>query len=179
MELSELTREEYVTLRDEIKATRFRAFCFEVVGLIGVPILVYLACQVNKELSQIVPFSALAIIVAYLAEMSNMMRAARYIRENIEKKSGGALGWEAWLESRGELRHMERHFASCFVVILFLYYFLTIAITMDRYIGEVRYDTSNLTRYWLVSLAFMYVVGAIWAFATLVRHWKTAVSTSA
>jgi len=178
METNELIRDEFNTLRDEIKATRARAFILLIIGLFGIPLLTYFAAGAEKPVMLLVPFSVLALIIAYLDELGNTMRAARYIREKIEPNADNALGWEAWLESRPGMRSLEKQFVACLIIILFVYYFLTVGVSMERLISEVRYDSSGLAIYWLGALALIYLVGVAWVVATLLRHWKFSLSTS-
>ncbi len=179
METKELVKEEFNTLRDEIKATRARLFWLVGMGLFGIPILTYFASDADKPVMLLVPFSALVLIVGYLTEQNNMMRAARYIRERIESDGKHSLGWEAWLESRPGQRVMERHFVACMIVILFVYYFLTVSIALRKFVADTTGDPSNVSWYWLVGMTVIYLIGAIWALSTLVHHWKASVSTSA
>jgi len=179
METKGLVRDEFNTLRNEIKATRARLFWIMGMGVFGIPILTYAASHVGDSVMLLVPFSVLVLIVGYLDEWSNMIRAARYIRESLESNPDLALGWETWLESRGELRSMEKHYTACFIVILFVYYFMIVGTTMNQLFGDARYDPSGTTTYWIFGVGLIYLIGAIWAVSTLLRHWKTALTTTA
>jgi len=177
METKGLVKEEFNTLREEIKMVRNRAFWILCMGLFGIPILTYLASDSERPVMLLVPFSALALLISYLTEQSNMMRAARYIRERIETDSENGLGWEDWLESSTRHRLLERHFVACMIVILFIYYCLTIGIAMRGFFNDITGDPSMVTWYWLIGMGTIYSVGALWALSILLHHWKTSVSS--
>jgi hypothetical protein len=178
METNGLVKQEFITLRDEIRATRYRLFWIVAMALFGVPILTYVASTAAAFVMLLVPFSVLALIIVFLSEQNVMMRAGRYIRERIEADPEQKLGWEAWLESRSELRLMEKHFVACLVIILFVYYALTIGMAVQRLSRDAADDPSGQYWYWLIGAAAIYGVGAIWAVSTLVHHWKSSVSTT-
>ena len=84
METRGLIRDEFVTLRDEIKATKARLFWIVLAGLFGVPLLTYLASKGDMFVWLLLPYSVLVLILMFLSEQGSMMRAGRYIRERIE-----------------------------------------------------------------------------------------------
>jgi uncharacterized membrane protein len=179
MEPTDLSKEQFVTLREEIKGIQSRLYWTVIFGLFGIPILTFWAAEAANLALLLVPFSVLVLIVLFLAQQSHMMRAGRFIREHIENGAGASLGWEAWLESRSEFRLMDRHFLACFVVIFFVYYVTTIGMAMQQIMEEAASDPSGQYRVWMYGSAVVYAVGAIWAFSTLVHHWKSSVSTAA
>jgi hypothetical protein len=179
MNTDSFIREQFVTLREEIKAINARLFWIVVMGLFGVPALTYLALGVREYVVLLVPYSTLVVIVLFLAEQNKMMRAGRFVREHIEPVVGDAPKWEAWLESRTELRLMERHFAACFIVIFFIYYAVTISIAVQRLLRDAAADPSGQNLYWLAGAGITYALGAAWAVSTLVHHWKASVGTTA
>lgn len=172
-------REEFVTLREEIKASRSRLFWIVTMGLFGVPALSYLAYDAEKLVWLLVPYSVLLLIVMFVLEQSNMMRAGRYIRERIEQGAFKVDGWEAWLESNLRTRLIEKQFVACLVVIFFVYYAMTIAMAVQRLVDHAQLDPSGQYWYWLAGAAVTYVLGAFWTLATLVQHWRETVSTRA
>jgi hypothetical protein len=123
------------------------------------------------------PYFVLLLILSFIAEQNAMMRAGRYIREQVESASGVPLGWEGWLESRPAYRHMESHFFAAFIIIFFLFYFLSVGMAMQLLWGQAGSDLSGQYWYWLYGAIGTYAVGAVWAVSTLVHHWKSSVST--
>jgi len=177
MNVVRFRRDEFLTLRDEIKATRSRLFWIVAMGLFGVPMLSYFAYDA-KLVWLLVPYSVLLLIVVFVLEQSNMMRAGRYIRERLEVGAFQVEGWEGWLEANLRTRLIEKHFVACFVVIFFIYYVMTIAMAVQRLLEDAHSDPSGQFWYWLWGAAATYAIGAIWALATLIHHWRATVSTT-
>ncbi len=180
MESNDFLRDQFVTLREEIKASKARLFWIVAIGLLGVPLLTYLAQQGEFFVWLLLPYSVLVLIVMFLAEQSSMMRAGRFIREQVEKGGALGVGWEAWIESRPQFRTVDKHFVACFVIVFFLYYFGTIGLAVDLILKKEAADMSGTGTYWywLGGAAVTYAIGAVWAFSTLVHHWRSSVSTS-
>ncbi len=78
--------QQFITLRDEIKAIKARSFWIVVMGLFGVPIIMYLAESLPSAefLTPMIPYVVLIVIVIFIAEQSALMRAGRYIRRRAE-----------------------------------------------------------------------------------------------
>jgi hypothetical protein len=171
--------DEFKSLRDEIRATRSRLFSILMVGLIGVPLLSFVALHAEFYVWLLLPYSVLLLIVVFLAEQSSMMRAGRYIREHIENGETGSPRWETWIESRPQFRLVDRHYVACFIIVFFLYYFLTVGLVINRILNLEAKDMSGSQTYWYWFYAALitYAVGAIWAIATLISHWRATIST--
>lgn len=181
MESMASVRDEFVSLREEIKATKARLFWIVALGLVGVPILTHLATRAEFYVWLLLPYSVLLLIVVFLAEQSSMMRAGRYIRERIEALGGeDAPHWEGWIESRPQFRLVDRHYVACFLVVFFLYYFMTVAVVGDLILDKDAKDMSGRQTYlyWFGAALVTYFVGACWALVTLVQHWRSTVSTA-
>ena len=176
MDQSEFLKQQFNTIRDEIKAIKSRCFWTVAMGLFGVPIITYLAQDTEKFVSLLVPYLVLVIIIMFLSEQSALMRAGRYIRQVIEPNVDTSLGWEAWLESRSDLRLMDRHFVACFIIVFFVYYFMTIGVAMQTLWAEMQDSAAG--RYWLIGATVTYAIGAIWALSTLLHHWRSATRTT-
>jgi hypothetical protein len=178
MESNEFPRDEFITLREEIKGIQVRLYWTVILGIFGIPILTFWASAATKFALLLVPFSVLVLIVMFLAQQNHMMRAGRYIRERLEGSHDSFQGWETWLESRPEFRLMDRHFTACFIVIFFVYYVTTIGLAMQQLMEDVASDPSGQYRAWMYGSVAIYAVGAIWAISTLVHHWRGSVSTA-
>jgi hypothetical protein len=176
MDRSEFLMQHFHTLRDEIKAIKSRSFWIVAMGLFGVPVLTYMATEASKFVALLVPYLVLVIIVMFLAEQNALMRAGRYIRQVIEPHVADTVGWEAWLESRGDLRLMDRHFFACFILVFFLYYFMAIGNAMQILLPAI--ERSEGEAVWLIGAAVTYGIGAVWALSTLIHHWRSCVGTS-
>lgn len=167
---------QFNTIRDEIHAVKARSFWIVALGLFGVPILTFFAEYTEKFVSLLIPYVVLVTIILFVAEQSALMRCGRYIREVIEPNVKPFVGWEAWLESRHDLRLMDRHFFACFIIVFFVYYFMTIGIAMQTLWGELAQSASS--QYWVFGAMVTYAIGAIWAIVTLLHHWRSATGTS-
>ncbi|HUU82185.1 MAG TPA: hypothetical protein VM243_01655 [Phycisphaerae bacterium] len=180
MDNEALARDEFLTLRDEIKATKARLFWIVVMGLFGVPMLTYLATKTELFVWLLLPFSILVLILLFLAEQSSMMRAGRYIRERIECAAGRSLGWEGWVESMPRFRYMDKQYVASFMIVFFAYYFMTIGVSIQIILAKEATDMtgSGLYWYWFFGAIAAYAVGAVWALFTLRHHWKATVSTA-
>ena len=178
MDAKHFAAEEFKSLREEIRSRQMRAFWTVVIGLLGVPALTYLAGDANMQLWLALPFFVLVIIVLFLSEQNAMMRAGRYIREVIETHTGFTPGWEAWLETGREHRVMEKHFVAGFISVFFLYYFVSIAMALNRLWVTAMAEETGHYWYWFYGAAGAYVIATLWGLATLVQHWKSSVSTT-
>ncbi|MFQ5501857.1 MAG: hypothetical protein ACE5EQ_06095 [Phycisphaerae bacterium] len=178
MDQNEFLREQFLSLRREIQSRQARIYWTAIIGLLGVPMLTYFAADKGSLVWLILPYFVLVVILLFMAEQNAMMRAGRYIREEIEPALGKSDGWEAWLESRGELRLMEKHFFACFIIIFFLYYFFSIGLALHQLWLMADSDPSGVYRYWLYGALVCYAIGALWGISTLVHHWKSSLGTS-
>lgn len=179
MEQSEFHTQQFLFLRREIEARQARLFWTIVMGLLGLPTLTYLAKDADTLAWLAIPFLMLVIIVLFIAEQHAMMRAGRFIREEIERQGNFAPGWESWLESQPEFRLMERNFLGCFICIFLLYYFLAVGMAIYRLWAEISADPSGQFLYWLYGAVVAYSIGLLWVLINLIHHWRFAVSTSA
>lgn len=176
MESEEFLKEQFQTLRDEIRSTKSRLFWIVTFGLFGVPMLAYFASKGQTYVAMLVPYFILVVIILFLAEQNALMRAGRYIREQIEPNATPVTGWEAWLESREDLRLMDRHFFACFIIVFFVYYFMTIGMVLQSL--RVEGDRGPIGQAWFYGASVTYAIGAVWMVSTLVHHWKSCVGTS-
>ena len=178
MDKKEFLAQQFATLRHEIEGQQVRAFWTVVIGLLGIPTLSYFLLRAETPIWMTLPFFLLVLIVLFLAQQNHMMRAGRYIREYIEPQVDFSPGWEEWIESRPELRLMDKHFSSCFVVMFFLYYFLLIAYALNQLATEAVRDSHGWES-WSVffGAVAVYGIATIWGIATLFQHWRSAWST--
>lgn len=177
MNQNEFVMQQYASLRREIEGQQSRLFWIVVIGLLGLPLLSYFLLSADNRSWVILPFFVLVLIILFLAQQSQMMRAGRYIREFLEERAGFSPCWETWLESRPELRLMDRHFSASFVVIFFAYFFLSIGVALHRLWIEAARDASGTHWYYFYGAAVAYGITTIWGLATLVQHWKSSMGT--
>lgn len=178
MESNDFVREQYLALRREILSRQSRLFWTGVIGLLGVPVLTYFSLGSSPMLALLIPFFVLVVMVMHLAEQNAMMRAGRYIREHLEDKIEFTPGWEKWLESKDEYRLVERHFFACFLVIFFLYYFLSLAVALNMMSESAAADASGIRTYVLYGASGAYAIATIWVAYVVAHFWKSSVSTN-
>lgn len=166
----------YPSRRNQRSASRL--FWVVTLGLIGVPLLTFFATATSQLIWLLMPYSILVLIIKFLAEQNGMMRAGRYIPEHIETQIDFRPGWEAWLESQPDYRLMEKHFLASFILVFFLYYFVSIGMAMRFLWGEAGQDPSGGLWYWAYGGVAAYAIGTIWGISTLVHHWKSSTTTS-
>ena len=177
-----MTREDFlthqfVTLRREIEGQQVRLFWIIMIGLLGMPALGYFLLSATTPIWLGLPFFLLVLIILYLAEQNHMVRAGRYIRDYIEPEVEFSPGWETWLAKHAELRLVDKHFSSCFIVLFFLYYFLSIVFAMDRLVRAAFVgDPSGPGWWWVCGAAGTYAITTIWGMATLIQHWRSLLS---
>jgi hypothetical protein len=167
---------QFVTLRREIEGQQVRVFWIIMIGLLGMPALGYFLLSATTPIWLALPFFLLVLIILYLAEQNHMIRAGRYIREYIETEVDFSPGWEAWLAQHAELRLVDKHFSSCFIVLFFLYYFMSIVFAMDRLVMTALGDPSGPGWWWVWGAGGAYAIATIWGLATLIHHWRSLIS---
>ena len=178
MQADQFLQQQFTVLRQEILARQTRMFWIATIGLLGFPMLTYFAAIGTWIVLCLVPYFVLVLIIMFVAEQSEMMRAGRYIREHIEPSVEYSPGWESWLESKPQFRQLERQFFACFVIVFFVYYFIATGLAINHLWGEASGDPSGLYRSWAYGAVATYAIGAVWAASTLIQHWRCSVSTT-
>ncbi len=179
MERLEFLQQQFTTLREEIKATKQRVFLVVFFGLISVPLMSYLVATNRESLNYagpLLPFLVLVITVLFFAEQNALMRCGHFIRSVIEPAVKDSPGWEAWLESRPDLRRMDKYFAGCFMIVFFVFYFLSVAIALNSSLWS-SLSIAGKQDYGLYAGGITYAIGAIWMIVTLVHHWHYCTTT--
>jgi hypothetical protein len=176
-----MTREDYLTqlfltLRREIEGQQKRVFWIIVIGLLGMPALGYFLLGSNTPIYVTMPFFLLVLIILYLAEQNHMIRVGRYIREHIESEIDFSPGWEAWLQGHPELRLVDKHFSSFFIVLFFAYYFMAVVFALDRLVEKALAEPYGPGWWWVIGAAGVYGITTIWGISTLIHHWRSMIS---
>jgi hypothetical protein len=135
MDRQEFMIEQYISLRDEICQTKDRIFKTMGFGLLVVPGSNFLA-QAYKLDTITLSLPILIVVVAplYLSEENALMRCGRYIKHYIEPNVHDMVGWEEWLERRGNwnARDVDKHVSYAFYL-LFLVYFIGSVFASGRF----------------------------------------------
>ena len=175
MDKSEFLKQQYLTLREEIKAPKARIFKMASVGIIAMPAFYFLATAYQIDLLILtLPIIICVIVILYLSEMHAMMRCGRYIRTMIEPNIDNVVGWEMWLEKEeiGEQdrRKVEKLVTYFFYLIFAIYYLASVNLS-------AQYASTKLgLEYSWIFYSFYIALGIIFGFQ-LVQSWKFTVST--
>jgi hypothetical protein len=192
MTTEEFLKQEFITLREEIKETKRRMFLVVVLGTLLVlagAFLVEMTAPALKasdgERSMPVfygslgvaatPYAVLLLILLYVAEQNTILRAGRYVKEHIEPRIPDTIGWERWLESQRGLRGVDKAFLASFLVIFLIYYFVSVGVAANALASAFGESWSAQT----ATLALVpYVVGGLWALIVALRHWHAMTHTT-
>jgi len=100
MDKQEFMKQQYISLREEVKETKARIFKTLGFGLIVVPAANFLANSYEVGvLIVLMPLLPVVVAFIYLSENRAKVRCGRYIRLHIEEKVEGIKpGWETCLE---------------------------------------------------------------------------------
>ena len=116
MNNDEFHKQMYLSLREEIRESRTRAFWVLIVGTLIVVSAGYLGALLPTALaSAAIPIVLLVLVLAYAVEQNSIIRTGRFMREEIEAKMQDSSGWEHWLESNRRYREVDRFFFARFI----------------------------------------------------------------
>src|ERR1043165_6479508 len=107
----EFMKQQFLTLRDEIRESKARIFWLLIIGIVLVMVSGYLAAEhPNAFANAAIPFLLLGLMLSFISEQNNIPRAGRYVREAVEPHSESLVGWERWLETKPRLREVDHSF---------------------------------------------------------------------
>ena len=140
MDKAQFMREEYVSLRDEIKETKARIFTLAGFGLVALPSAYGLAQALKIDaLILSLPILICTIQLLYLSESRSLMRAGEYIKKNLEERVTGCdddecRGWEHWLEDKParepDRRSVDKLLAIFFYLLYAFYYLASVELAV-------------------------------------------------
>ncbi|MHC5111560.1 MAG: hypothetical protein ACYTHJ_16970 [Planctomycetota bacterium] len=177
MESQDFMREQYRSLRREIKETKSRVFKVIYLGALFMPGLTFLAeVPGARMVGLLVPFVVMMFTILFIANEQNLMRCGRFIRERLEPQFDDCPGWETWLETQPNLRVLDRCLVSCFVITFFVFYGVSAALAIETLWTTV--DVQIAPEYMAIAGGTVYGVGALWMLFTILHHWRSATSTA-
>jgi hypothetical protein len=172
MPTEDFMKQQYLTLRDEIRESKARIFWLLIIGIFLVMAAGYLvAAQPNAFANAAVPFLLIALMLAYVSEQNNIARAGRYLRETVEPTIQNIVGWEHWLESKPKLRETDHQFVIGVTVLFLIFYAITTSLTLtqlDRYAHEAYV--------WAAAIA--YLLGAVCIMYVFYRHYTSSTAAT-
>ena len=172
MNTDEFMRNQYQSLRDEIRESKAHIFWLLIVGMLLVMAAGYLAAEHPSAFANAaIPILLLALLLAFISEQNNIARAGRYLREVVEPRIQDLTCWEHWLESKHELREVDHAFVIGFNVIFMTFFAISTSLTLWQLVlrGQEWYV-------WSVGAA--YVLGALCVLYVFVRHYRSSTATT-
>ena len=172
MATDDFMKQQYLTLRDEIRESKARIFWLLIIGMFLVMVAGYLAAEHPSAFANAaIPFLLLGLMLAFVSEQNNIARAGRYLRETVEPRIENMVGWEHWLESKPRLREVDHSFVLGFSVLFLIFFAITTSLTL------VQLDKKGHESFvWAAAIA--YALGAFCIGIVLWRHWRSSTAAS-
>jgi hypothetical protein len=172
MSTDDFMKQQYLTLRDEIRESKARIFWLLIIGMGLVLVAGYLAAEHPSAFANAaIPFLLLGLMLSFVSEQNNIARAGRYLRETVEPRIQDMMGWEHWLESKPRLREVDHSFVLGFSTLFLIFFAITTSLTL------VQLDkTAHEAYVWAAAIA--YTLGAICIAFVLWRHWRSSTAPS-
>jgi hypothetical protein len=168
----EFVKQEFITLRAEIQASKSRAFWILVVSTLLVITAAHLAAVEPKIFANaVIPLIFIVLILAFAMEQNAIIRAGRYIREHIEPGSNSVVGWESWLETNRAFREVDRFFFGGFILIFLAFFVVSCTLSLNQ-----LHNLPSTTVFWCA--ATVYGLGLLCVVIVLIRHWHSCTTTS-
>ncbi len=172
MSTDEFLKQQYLTLREEIRASKTRVFVLLVLVSIFVPSAAFAASMYGEAYSSAaLPFILLVLMLAFLTEQNAIVRAGRYLKEHVEPKADGLVTWENWLESNHAHRNVDRYYFASFLIVFMLFYAIGTGLAIESL--ATRWTDNQ----WIYASAG-YGVGGLWFILVWLRHWRACTTTS-
>jgi hypothetical protein len=172
MATDDFMKQQYLTLRDEIRESKARIFWLLISGMFLVMVAGYLAAEHPSAFANAaIPLLLLGLMLAFVSEQNNIARAGRYLRETVEPRIENMVGWEHWLESKPRLREVDHSFVLGFSVLFLVFFAITTSLTL------VQLDNKGHEVFvWAAAVA--YALGAFCIGIVLWRHWRSSTAIS-
>jgi quinol-cytochrome oxidoreductase complex cytochrome b subunit len=168
MSTDEFMRQQFLSLRDEIRESKTRIFWLMIIAMFLVAAAGYLAAEHPAAYANAaIPFLLIGLMLSFISEQNNIARAGRYVRETIEPQIENMVGWEHWLESKPALREVDHYFVLGFSVLFLVFFAITTSLTL------VQLDKKGYEAFvWAAAIA--YLLGAFCIAVVLWRHWRSS-----
>ena len=87
MSTDDFMKQQFITLRDEIRESKARIFWLMIIGMLLVMASGYLAAEYpNAFANAAIPFLLIGLMLSFVSEQNNIARAGRYLRESVEPR---------------------------------------------------------------------------------------------
>ena len=172
MATDDFMKQQYLTLREEIRESKARIFWIMIIGMFLVMVAGYLAAEHPSAFANAaIPFLLLGLMLSFVSEQNNIARAGRYLRESVEPRISDMVGWEHWLESRPQLREVDHWFVLGFSVLFLIFFAITTSLTLVR-LNKYAHEA------YVGAAAIAYALGAFCVGILLWRHWRSSTALS-
>src|SRR6478736_2860740 len=134
MATDEFMKQQFLTLRDEIRESKARIFWLLIIGIVLVMVAGYLAAEYPKAFANAaIPFLLLGLMLSFVSEQNNIARAGRHLREAVEPRMENLEGWEHWLETKPRLREVDHSFVLGFSLLFLIFFLIAAALTLAQF----------------------------------------------
>lgn len=170
MTREDFLKQQFVTLREEIKEGKARIFRLLILGALLIPAAGFVAHEYGSTFAvSSMPFVILVLMLDFIVEQNSIVRAGRYLREHIEPHVKDVTGWESWLETQRSHREVDRLFFGTYLLVFFIFYATASGAAIEVLVREYR------DFYYYAGLG--YAVGGMWFVVVLLRHWRSSTTT--
>lgn len=171
MSTEQFMSQQYITLRDEIRASKARIFMLLMMGTLFIPAVGFAAKAFSAVYaSASMPFIILVLMLCFLMEQNSIIRAGRYLKQHVEPHIDGIITWENWLESNQRLRDTDRYFFGSFLLVFVVFY----AVASGSAVESLAEQWPE-HRYYAMAA---YAIGGLWFIIVLIRHWHSCTTTN-
>ncbi len=172
MPVEEFMKQQYLTLRGEIRSCKARIFVLLVLGAVLIPAAAVAAQAFGATYATAsMPFVTLVLMIAFVTEQNSIIRAGRYISEHVEPHMENVVTWECWLKSNHKLRDTDRYFFASFLLVFMLFYAVGAGLAIESLASMWGGED-----YYLYAGAG-YVVGGLWFVLVIIKHWHSCTTT--
>ncbi len=173
MNKEEFLKQQFITLREEVKETKSRIFRALGIGLVIVPASHFLAKAYDVDtLILSTPLLTIVVALLFMSETRALMRCGRYIRTKVENEISELIGWEEWLETSSDYdrRDVDKYLSYSFYLLFIVYY------CGSTYLA-FQFSSS---KYGIVAASLVlsaYVAIGIWFVIFIIKNIKYSIST--
>ncbi len=128
MDENDFCKEQYLTLREEIRETKNRIFYIGAIALFVAPAGQFIVRAMDAQfVVLLLPLLVMSVALLYLSENHALMRCGRFIKHHVEPRYPTVDGWENWLETPdpSQPRSVDRLAAYAIYLVLGCYYVAT------------------------------------------------------
>jgi hypothetical protein len=173
MATEEFMKQQFLTLRDEIRESKARVFWLLIMGVLLVIASGYLAAEHPSAFANAaIPFLLLALMLSFISEQNNIARAGRYLREAVEPRIENLVGWEHWLETKPRLREVDHSFVIGFSVLFLIFFAIASSLTL------MQLDKNAVLKQYVWAAGAAYALGAFCIGVVFWRHWRSSTAAT-